>query len=207
MLRASLFSLLLLTLTVPALAQTPQTPVSPAVQSDNPHMQKAQDKAVAIAKTFTPVELENLSVIKDAFGIIRAVRVTNKSVEATVKKCGTENPEMKAEMDEEYALWKNGVVTMMRDKEKIMKLSINDGRFSKPKDVTGFLDLIDKAAQYADDKMEKNILSTPSSCESLKKSMTRTSKKLEEMLGQLSFPIAVPRVKAETTSQTPGAHD
>ena len=207
MLRVSLFSLLFLTFTISAWAQPAQTLVPPGGQSENPYIQKAQDKAVQIAKTFTPVELENLSVIKDVFGIIRAVRVTDKSVAATVKKCGTENPEMRSEMDEEYGVWKNSVIRMMNDKEKLMKMSINDGRFSQPKEVTSFLDLIDRAAQYADDKMEKNILSTPSSCESLKKSMVRTSDKLEEMLTELSFPIAVPKVKVETTAGTPGAHD
>jgi len=210
MLRAPLFSLLLLTLTVPAFAQTPAASpeVSAAVtQSGNPHMQKAQDKAVEIAKTFTPVEIENLNVIKDAFGIIRAVQVTGKNVDTAVKKCGKDNPEMKAEMDAEYALWKGSIGTMLSDKEKIMKMSINDGRFSKPKEVTSFLSLLDKVAQYADDKMEKQILSTPSSCESLKKSMGKTSSKLEEMLSQLSFPIAVPKVKPDATSTVPGAHD
>lgn len=206
MLRASLlsglFSIVILTV-VPASAQTDQQ----IIKSDNPHIGKAQEKAVEIAKSFTPVEIENLSVIKDAFGIIRAVQVTNKNVGATVKKCGKENPELKTEMDAQYNDWKTGVTTVLGGKEKEMKAAIHDGRFSKPKDVMIFLDLLDKAAQYADDKMNKQIVSTPSACESLKESMDDTAEKLEVMLAELSFPIAVPREKEPSTSSQTGAHE
>ena len=210
MLRASLFSLFLLTAAFPAFAQTNSTSaptLAPAVPSSNPHIQKAQDKAVEIAKSFTPVEIENLSVIKDGFGIIRAVQVTNKSVSNTVKKCGQDNPEMKAEMDAEYSTWNGRVITTLNNREKDMKTAINDGRFSKPKEVTNFLELIDKAAQYADDKMEKQIISTPSACDSLKESMDDTAGKLETLLTELKFPIAVPKVKEPETWKQPGAHE
>lgn len=215
MLRASLISLLILTAAFPAMAQSfpavgqpASAPAeAPKVKSDNPHIQKAQDKAVEIAKSFTPVEIENLSVIKDAYGILRAVELTNKSVSNTVKKCGQDNPDMKAMMDTEYGEWNTGVVSVLRTKEGELEKAIHDGRFSKPKDVTSFLALIDKAAQYADDKMEKQIISTPSACESLKETMDDTADKLEQMLAELTFPIAVPKVKDPADVKKPGAHE
>ncbi len=204
MLRAALFSLLFVTFSVPAFAEDGKN----VVKSSNPHVEKAQDKAVQIAKTFTPEELENLGIIKDGFGVIRAVQVTNKSVDAAVRKCGKDNPEMKAGMEAQYNDWKTGVITVLGNKEKEMKATINDGRFSKPKDVSAFLDLLDKAAQYADDKMDKQILSTPSSCEALEKSMSKTADQLEELLAELKFPRAVLKKKAEADAPAAaGAHE
>ena len=203
MFRALLPSFVILMMCASAMA----APEQQVIKSDNPHIQKAQDKAVDIAKSFTPVEIENLSVIKDGFGIIRAVKVTDTHVSAAVKQCGKDNPEMKTSMDAEYNDWNSGVVTTLNGKEKEMKAAINDGRFSKPKDVTAFLALLDSAAKYADDKMEKKIISTPSACESLQESMEDTAKTLEQMMAELKFPIAVPKKGPAAQSTAPGAHD
>lgn len=203
MFRTLLSFALISMLSAPVWAQSEQQ----VVKSDNPHIQKAQDKAVEIAKSFTPVEIENLSVMKDAFGILRAVQVTDKNVSAAVKQCGKDNPEMKAMMDSQYTNWNAGVVTAMKAKEKEMKAAVNDGRFTKPKDVTTFLGLLDSAAQYADDKMEKKIISTPSACESLQGSMEDTAETLGQMLAELKFPIAVPKNSNVVEKPTGGAND
>lgn len=202
MLRAALLSLLVMVFSAPAFAEGQNI-----IKSDNPHIQKAQDKAVDIAKTFTPAELENLGIIKDGFGIINAVQMTNKSVSTTVKKCGEEHPEMKAEMDAQYNEWKSGVITVLATKEKEMKTAISDGRFSKPKEVTAFLDLLDKAAQYAYDKMDKQPLTTPSACEALRDKMDETASKLEELMAELKFPRAIPKDKPEVTAPKAGANE
>lgn len=179
-----------------------------AMKSSNPYVQKAQDKAVEIAKSFTPIELENLAIVKDAFGILGAVSTTNKSVEAAVKQCGKDNPDMKADMDGQYSEWKGGVVTALGNKEKELKAAINDGRFSKPREVTAFLDLLDKAAQHSYERMEKKIVSTPSACDGLLDSMDDSADKLEKMMAELKIPYAVPKVKPDAvTAPSSGAND
>lgn len=204
MLRTPLFlTALIVMMSAPAFAETePQ-----AVKTDNPYIAKTQEKAVEIAKSFTPVEIENLGIIKDAFGILHAVQMTNKSVSTTVKLCGKDNPEMKADMDAAYKNWYADIGSALTAKEKEMKTAINDGRFSKPKEVTAFLDLLDKTAEYTYDKMEKKPLSTPSSCESLKESMDDSAKKLGTMLAELKFPYAVPKEKPEEETPAAGAHE
>lgn len=205
MLRTSLFTTaLILMMSVPAMAQTK---ADAAMKSSNPYVQKAQDKAVEIAKTFTPVEIENLGIIKDAFGILGAVHVTSQSVDAAVKQCGKDNPDMKPDIDKQYGEWKGGVVAALDTKDKEMMAAINDGRFKKPKEVIAFLDLLQKAAQHSYDKMEKKIISTPSACDSLMDSMDDSSDKLGEMLAEMKFPYAVPKDVNTVTPPSAGARD
>ena len=194
-----------LALSAPAWAETS---ADAAMKSSNPYVLKAQDKAVEIAKTFTPIELENLAIVKDAFGILGAVSTTDKSVESAVKQCGKDNPDMKAEMDGQYGDWKGGVITVLGTKEKELKAAINDGRFSKPREVTAFLDLLDKAAQHSYDRMEKKIVSTPKACEGLLDSMDDSADKLEKMMAELKFPYAVPKLNQDAVEQpASGAND
>jgi len=205
MLRTSLFTTaLILMMSVPAMAQTK---ADAAMKSSNPYVQKAQDKAVEIAKTFTPVEIENLGIIKDAFGILGAVHVTSQSVDAAVKQCGKDNPDMKPDIDKQYGAWKGGVVAALDTKDKEMMAAINDGRFKKPKEVIAFLDLLQKAAQHSYDKMEKKIVSTPSACDSLMDSMNDSSDKLGDMLAEMKFPYAVPKDVNTVTPPSAGARD
>ena len=205
MLRTSLFTTaLILMMPVPAMAQTK---ADAAMKSSNPYVQKAQDKAVEIAKTFTPVEIENLGIIKDAFGILGAVHVTSQSVDAAVKQCGKDNPDMKPDIDKQYGEWKGGVVAALETKDKEMMAAINDGRFKKPKEVIAFLDLLQKAAQHSYDKMEKKIVSTPSACDSLMDSMDDSADKLGDMLAEMKFPYAVPKDVNTVTPPSAGARD
>ncbi|QQG36677.1 MAG: hypothetical protein HYS17_02575 [Micavibrio aeruginosavorus] len=174
---------------------------------DNPHIQKAQEKAVEIVKTFTPQEIANLEIVKDGFGIIRSVRATGRIVEKTVKQCGKDNPEMKETMTTGFNEWQGGVMTVLGDKEKAMKAAIADGRFSKPEDVRAFLDIIDKAALKADENRSEaiKIVSTPSSCEGLLGTMEESGAKLRELLAAVEFPVA--EIKPEPEPRKAGAHE
>lgn len=194
----------LLCLSVPAYAESEARQLA---AKDNPHIQRAQEKATEIVNSFTPQEIANLEIVKDGFGIIRSVRATGRIVEKTVKQCGKDNPEMKEQMTAGFNDWQTGVMTVLGDKEKAMKVAISDGRFSKPKDVQAFLDIIDKAALKADENRSAaiKIVSTPSSCEGLLDTMDESSAKLEELLGAVEFPVA--EMKADPVSRKAGAHE
>lgn len=206
MLRISLLATALILMTsVPALAQTSAAPATdkPAAPK-SAQAAKLEKKAAEIAETFSPVEKENLGVISDGFGIMHAVQLTNKSVFTTIDLCGKRNPEMKADLDAAYKEWYGGLGPHLQAREKDMKAAINDGRFSKPKDVTDFLDLLDKLAKHNYDRMEKQPLTTPSACERLVKTMDRTGEKLGKALAELKFPYAVPKKKPATDSVSKG---
>ncbi|MFN3826662.1 MAG: hypothetical protein ACK4NR_03450 [Micavibrio sp.] len=177
------------------------------IKTDNPHITKASEQAVEIAKSFSEQEIGNLEIIKDGFGIIRSVKATDEIVGKTVKRCGKDNPDMKADMNAAYDTWKSNVTKVLDVKEKSLKAAINDGRFSKPKDVQSFLDTIDKAAQFAQDRMdaEKKIISTPSSCEGLKLKMDETYTQISELLTAVDFPVA--ELKPETAPRKAGEHE
>lgn len=161
---------------------------------------KLEKKAAEIIENFSPVERESLGVISDGFGIMHAVMLTNKSVSTTVEACGKKNPDMKADMDAAYKDWYSGIGPALQAREKDLKAAVNDGRFSKPKEVEAFLDALDDLARYNYDRMEKVPLTTPSACEKLVKSMDRSGEQLSQALSELKFPYAVPK-------KTPAAAD
>lgn len=195
MFRAALLCSCVLALSFPAYAEEKKVDVP----ADNPHLARAQEKAVEIAKTFNEQEINDLAMIKDGFGIIHSVRVTSRSVAAAVKECVKNNPEMKADMGDQYKAWEASVSSVLKGKEKEMYAAVSDGRFSKPKEVKEFLGMIDEAAQYADSKIDKKPLGTPSACEGLMKSMKDSEKTLGEMLQALAFP----RSNAPLSDQKP----
>lgn len=216
MLRTSLLATALILMTsVPVIAQTTSAPTSapaagaptaqaPAVPKSAQAI-KLEKKAAEIAETFSPVEKENLGVLSDGFGIMHAVQLTNKSVFTTIDLCGKRNPEMKPDLDAAYKEWYGGFGPHLQAREADMKAAINDGRFSKPKDVSAFLDLLDQLAKHNYDRMEKQPLTTPSACERLVKTMDRTGEKLSKTLAELKFPYAVPKNKpaADVAKGTP----
>ncbi len=197
MLRTSLLTTAMILMTaVPVIAQTASAPAADkAAVPKSAQAIKLEKKAAEIAETFSPVEKENLGVISDGFGIMHAVQLTNKSVSTTVDLCGERNPDMKADMDAAYKKWHDGIGPQLKAREADMKAAINDGRFSKPKDVTAFLDLLDQLASHNYDRMEKKPLTTPSACERLAKTMKRTGETLGKTLSELKFPYAVPKKK------------
>lgn len=197
MLRASLLATALVLMTsVSVYAQTTAAPKSAQAA-------KLEKKAAEIAETFSPVEKENLGVISDGFGIMHAVQMTNKSVFTTIDLCGKNNPEMKTDLDAAYKQWYGGIGPHLLARESDMKAAIHDGRFSKPKDVSTFLDLLDQLAKHNYDRMEKKPLTTPSACTRLVKTMDRTGEKLSKALAELKFPYAVPKNKSTATTGAP----
>ncbi len=207
MLRTSLLATALILMTsVPVIAQNTAAPADKApVMAKSAQAIKLEKKAAEIAETFSPVEKENLGVLSDGFGIMHAVQLTNKSVSTTIDLCGKHNPEMKTDMDAAYKEWYGGIGPHLQAREADMKVAINDGRFSKPKEVSAFLDLLDQLAKHNYDRMEKQPLTTPSACESLVKTMGRTGGKLSKTLAELKFPYAVPKNKpaADAAKGTP----
>ncbi len=208
MLRTSLLATALILMTsVPVIAQNTAPPAEKAPAAvKSAQAVKLEKKAADIAETFSPVEKENLGIISDGFGIMHAVQLTNKSVFTTIDLCGKRNPEMKADLDAAYKEWYGGIGPNLQAREKDMKAAIHDGRFSKPKDVSAFLDLLDQLAKHNYDRMEKQPLTTPSACESLAKTMDRTGEKLSKTLAELKFPYAVPKNKPAADAAKGSAH-
>ncbi len=199
MLRSSLFvSALILSVVMPLAAHATDKAVPPV---KNEKALKLEKKAADIAQNFTAVERESLGVISDGFGIMHAVMLTNQSVSTTVEACGKRNPDMKADMDAAYGKWYSGIGPALKAREADLKAAVNDGRFSKPKEVEAFLDALDALARHNYDRMEKNPLTTPSACEKLVKSMERSGETLSKTLSELKFPYAVAKEKTEAAPE------
>ena len=60
---------------------------------------------------------------------------------------------------------------------------MNDSVFDNPKQVREYLDAIDEMAEYADDRLEKKVVTTPEACRHLIDSMDKSS---EVILGLIA---------------------
>jgi hypothetical protein len=65
--------------------------------------------------------------------------------------------------------------------------------------VKTYLNLVDKSAEYADSKIEKNIITTPEACGSLLESMDQTGPTMAQLLDSITWPGLAASVPALET--------
>lgn len=160
--------------------------------TDNPHLLKAQEQARAIAGSFSEAEIRDLAQIRDAFGLVRSVQVVKRDVVRAVGQCGKANPEMKGFMEAGLKSWDQAVSAAVDPRDKEIKTIIRDGRFKKPKEVEAFLESLDKAAQFAENKLDKRVVTTPEACTGLAKSMDETQDVITSKMGEIKLPAPRP---------------
>ncbi|MCB9990515.1 MAG: hypothetical protein H6867_03925 [Rhodospirillales bacterium] len=155
---------------------------------ENPHAAAVKEKARALAKAMSKEQAEQFSVIRENFGVLRSVRMTRKSVTNAVKECAAKNPDMKDAINSRYKSWDEGIHPVLEKQQKSMKASISSGLFNDPKQVEDYLDTVDDMAEYADNRMEKKVVTTPEACQSLIDSMDKSSEIILELIGEMNWP-------------------
>ncbi len=169
----------------------------------NPHILKAQEQAQAIAASFSEAEMRDLAQIRDAFGLVRSVQVVKRDVGRAVGQCVKANPDMKDFMQAGHESWDKAIAAAVDPRDKDIKAVIRDGRFSKPKQVEDFLATLDKAAVYAENKLDKRVVTSPEACTRLTKSMDETQKVIVEKMGEIKLPAPLP-AKTEPSAGVAG---
>lgn len=173
-------------------AETLEQPATdmPVVKSNNPHIPAMENAAKELAENLNPEDIERFIEVKENFGMIRAVRVAHKDIKNAVKQCGKKNPDMKKDMNEALSSWEETVKPRLDTHEKSIKTAIDD---NFPKDyaakIKTYLGLIDKAATFANGKIEKTPVTSPEACTGLLESMTGSQEKLGGLLDDISWDL------------------
>lgn len=181
--RSYLTLALALFLALPGSAKAAGNEVPPAASpSANPFQPQIVSAAQELAKEVNREQALALAQIRTGFGMVRAVRLVEADVGKAVEACGKNNPDMKDEIEGRFKTWSGSVNPLLKKSGKEMDEAIEAAAFPDKKKVKAYLDLIDKAAEYADSKIEKTPLTTPEACTGLLESMNSTEPTMVELL-------------------------
>ena len=187
----------LLTLSVPAFAadenaattEKPAAAEKKAEAQTNPYRAEISAMARELAKAYNKDQAMALAQIRNGFGMTRAVRLVRTDVAHAIDACGKDNPDMKGDMSARFEKWSAGIDPLLKKSQSDMDAAIQAGGFPDQKQVKAYLDLIDKAAEYADSKIEKNVVTTPEACNGLLKSMDETEPTMIDLLQSIVWTV------------------
>lgn len=153
----------------------------------NPYLQEMEERTRELGEALSPEALKHLYYIREGFGATRVVSIVRKDIENAVKACGKANPDLKDGMNGAFADWTSAVDPVVKEKKALMDQAINKQDYAKPKEIRDYLQLIEKAGDYANKQIDKQIVTTPEACNSLKESMNETRAVVVRLLGDVQF--------------------
>mgnify|MGYP007077435596 CR=1 FL=1 len=160
-----------------------------AVKVDNPHLVKVEDMAKALAESLNEEQSEALGLIRLSFGMVRSVSVVRDNVGDAVKKCGDDNEDMKDDLSARHKAWDDNIAPLIAKNEKLLSGALSKDRFGDHAGkVEAYLDELDKAAIHAEEKLDKQIVTTPEACTHLLESMDETEATLVALLDDITWP-------------------
>lgn len=158
----------------------------------NPYRSEISAMARDLAKAYNREQASALAQIRNGFGMTRAVHLVRKDVSHAADLCSRENPDMKGEMTARFDSWSASVDPLLKKNQEDMETAIKAAAFPDEKKMRAYLDLIDKAAEYADSKIEKNAVTSPEACNGLLKSMDETEPTMVGLLQGIVWTPAAP---------------
>jgi hypothetical protein len=129
--------------------------------------------------------------------MVRAVKLVRGDVENAITQCREKNPDMDSAMKERFTKWSGAIDPVLSDNDKKMKESLASGLFKDPVRVQEYLDAIDSMAKHADEKTDKQVVTTKEACDSLLKSMDNTEPGLTKILSEIAWPQASKAAKKQ----------
>lgn len=164
-----------------------QANAAPAKEK-NPYQDEIVEMAKILAKEYNQDQAMALAQIRNGFGMVRAVGMVKKDVSKAVTACGEKNPGMKDKIAARFDAWSSALDPLLKTNQERMDESIHKIGFPDEKKVKSYLALVDKSAEYADSKIEKNIVTTPEACGNLLESMDRTGPTMAQLLDSIAWP-------------------
>lgn len=171
----------------PALAADEQPAPAEQATVDNPYLPQIEKKTEELGNKLDKPALEHLYYIREGYGVTRVIAIVRSDVDAAVKACGKANPDMKADIDAQFASWKGKVDPVVKEKEKAIDAAINEQTYIKPEEIKDYLKLIEQAGQHANKDLDKQIVTTPEKCKDLMDSMDETQAVVAKLLGDMKL--------------------
>lgn len=182
-------------LTSPALAQkAKEVIVKPQKNTPVTEWMSAENKLI---DTLNKAGKERFLIMRNKYSVIRTVNVVERDVGNAVQACGKNNPDIKATMDTRFKEWQGAVKPILKDADKFLQQEIDEQQLVYPSDFRHVLKLNDKAYEYTEGMVKKEVVTSKDACEKLFKSMDSTEDRLVELLQDILIPENVVRERTK----------
>ncbi len=208
-----LSSFVVLALTAPAVAQDKpkEEKVESVLKVKEPKkavstpLKKWIDAENAMIDPLADVDKESIFILRNKYSIMRAVHVVKEDIGVAVKSCGSNNPDMKKEMDDRFSQWKSAVDPILNTAKKQLDKDIENQTIVDKKQFKEVLKLNDAAYDDGESKVTKKPVSSKEACEGLIDSMDRTEDDMIELLQETLLPESVIRKRGEEKKKAKAA--
>lgn len=193
---ALLFICLMITVSLPALAaeKTAKTVEIDPQKTPVSEWMTAENKLI---DTLNKEGKEDFYILRNKYSVIRSIRVVERDVGNAVKACGKSNADMKNPMDARFKDWQNAVDPILVDAEKFLNKEIDEQQLVYPTDFRHVLKMNDKAFEYSESKIKKQVVTSKEACSKLLDSMDSTEDRLVELLQDILVPSNVIRERTD----------
>lgn len=184
------FTLALLAFSVPAIAadeakkEDTKAKMASFLAADNPQLAELNKKTEELTKSLNEHDAHALFAIRHIYGTTQSVKTVKADVGKAVELCSKENTDLKQPMSDRYKQWTDAVDSAVEKLDSLNDVAIKAQTYMKPKEIHAYLNLVKKAADKAELKIDKKPLTDKASCEGLLKSMDETQPKIVTMLTQ-----------------------
>jgi len=158
------------------------------MKDENPYIKVMNDKAKKLADSLTEKEAKTLGLIRENFGFLHSVDIARKSVKEAATLCMKENSSLKKAMKTRHQSWDTKIGDILVKQEKNLHDFISKDNFSDPAQIEDYLGSIDDMAEYAENKIQKNIVTTPEACKGLIDSMDHSEEVIVRILEGMTWP-------------------
>lgn len=167
---------------VPAFAedkkQPPMTPVTKWMAAESAVVAKLSDE-----------ERDYYFILRNKYGLIRALRIVRDDVGRAVQECGLANPDMQDRMNVRYDAWRDSVDPILRDADRFLNAEIKTQKMVSRRTFNKMTELNDEAYDFQKSAIEKNVNTSAGSCERLLASMDRTEEDMLRLMSEILLPV------------------
>lgn len=142
----------------------------------------ARELLDSVQKGLKPREKNHLFIIYSNYNIIKTVETVQGDVENAIKKCGENNTDMKADMDDRLTSWNNVVDPVMKEANANLKNMIVAQDYTSKAKIDEIFNAVDETRKYASSQIQKVPVTTPEACTYLKNKMDDTEETMTGLL-------------------------
>ncbi len=175
---------------LPAYAQEEQPAAQPQPETPITKWMAAESAVVA---GLDDQGKETYFILRNKYGLIRAIRIVKKDVGKAVQECGQANPDMQDQMHTRYNAWTDSVDPILRTAESYLKQEIKQQTVVELGTFMDMLDMNDEAYDFQQAAIDKKVVTTPEACNKLLLSMDRTEEDMLRLMQAVLLPESLIR--------------
>lgn len=140
---------------------------------------------------------ERFLIMRNKHSVIRTIKLVERDVGSAVKACGKNNADIKKDMDARFKDWQGAVNPILKDAQKFLDKEIEEQQLVYPSDFRHVLKMNDKAYEYSEKQIIKEVVTSKEACGKLLASMDRTEDQLVQLLQDILIPENVIRERTK----------